>query len=210
MGLAAFSLSNITNSLAEWLAEVLLLEGYLLYWPSLDALQTPAGIYPEYQRHHANTLLEVPEVAALLPTSRGVVTILDDDFSSPRYSTRPTDDGAVSASEDMPVPSIVVQVAHEPHGKYLGLGSRSRSRNASLTLFGLARDKPEQHFLVEVLRVALDDFAFINVLDHDNGTRDLVGSLEVHRAEVDTFQYPLGPSSRVFEFTASVGLRYDV
>lgn len=208
MALAAFTTTNLTNSMAEKLATELLSAGYLLYWLSLDALQTPDGVYLNYQANQAS-ILQDEDVAEELASSKGILTLRNDDFSFPQYPTRPTSDGAVAAPEDIPVPAIALRVQHMPNGGLLGLGSRERARFASLEMYGLARDKGEQLFLTDVLRVAFDESQFLSVLDHDAGTRASVGAVEVQGTEVGTLIYPLGPESRAFEFTLNARLRYE-
>jgi hypothetical protein len=209
MALAAYSLTNLTNSVAEVLASTLLSHDYLLYWPTLDALQTPDGVYPQYQANQAAILLSDSAVASRYNDSRGILTIRNDDFSFPQFPTRPTSDGAVLSPEDMPVPSIVLQVQHEGNGGLLGLGSRERERFASLDMYGLARDQGEQLYLVDALRVAFDESQFLTVADHDAGTKASVGLMELQRTSVGTLIYPLGPESRAFEFTLNARLRYE-
>jgi hypothetical protein len=208
MALAAFTTSNLTNSMADKLATELLAAGYLLYWLSLDALQTADGVYLNYQANQASILQDV-DVAEELASSKGILTLRNDDFSFPQYPTRPTSDGAVAAPEDIPVPAIALRVQHMPNGRLLGIGSTERARFASLELYGLARDKGEQLYLTDVLRVAFDESQFLSVLDHDAGTRASVGAVEVQRTEVGTLIYPLGPESRAFEFTLNARLRYE-
>jgi hypothetical protein len=209
MALAAYSTTNLTNSLAEHLADVLLEVGYLLYWPTLDSLQTNGGVYPEFQANQATVLQDFPEVALALSEARGILTIGSPDFSFPQYSVRPNSDGAATAPEDMPVPSIVLQVEHEANGQLLGLGSRQRARYASLSLYGLARDYGEQIYLADVLRVNFDESQFLDIRNHDVGTRDAVGAVEIQGTDVGTAIFPLGPDSKAFEFTLNARLRYE-
>lgn len=209
MGLREFSLSNLTNSLAEYLATALLDAGYLLYWPTLDALQTPDGVYPEYQENQAEILSLNTTVASRYAASRGILTVRSPDFSIPQYPTRPTEDSTVTSSEDMPIPSIVLEVEHAGNGQLIGLGSRERERYVSLDLYGLARDHGEQLYLADALRVAFDESQFLPVVNHDAGTRAPVGSVEVVGSDVGTFMYPLGPDSRAFEVTLNARLRYE-
>lgn len=208
MALAKFTTSNLTNSLAERLASELLGAGYLLFWLSLDALQTPDGVYLEYQANQAS-ILQDETVADRLASAKGILTLRNDDFSFPQYPTRPTSDGAVTSPENIPVPAIALRIEHAPNGGLLGLGSRQRARYADLSLYGLARDKGEQLYLADVLRVVFDESQFVPVLDHDAGTRTSVGAVEIQGTDVGTFIYPLGPESKAFEFTLNARLRYE-
>jgi hypothetical protein len=209
MALAAFTLSNLSNSVAETLSAALLANGYLIYWKPLDALQTPDGLYLEYQVNQAGILQSDPTVANRLAVSKGIITLRDDDFSFPEHPTRPTSDGAVVSPENISVPTIALQVEHDGNGGLLGLGSRERARFVSVILYGLARDRGEQMFLTDMLRREFDESQFIDVRDHDAGTRAAVGKVEIYGSEVGMLIYPLGAESRAFEFTLNARLRYE-
>lgn len=209
MGLAAYSTTNLTNSVADVLSERLLSAGYLLYWPTLDALQTPSGVYYEYQFNQASVFQDYPQVEGELEDSKGIITIRNDDFSIPQYVVRPNSDGANDAPEDMPVPSIVLSVEHDTNGSLLGLGLRQRERYAALNLYGLVRDRMEQIYLSDLLRVAFDESQFLEILNHDEGTREAVGAVEIQGTDVGTAIFPLGPDSKAFEFTLNARLRYE-
>jgi len=210
MALTAFTTSNLTNSLAEHLASKLLTAGYFVHWHALDALQIPSGdVYLDYQANQATILQTDATVSAALASAKGILTLRNDDFSFPQYPVRPTSDGAVAAPEDIPVPTIAVSVSHGSNGDLLGLGSTERARYADLELYGLARDAGEQMYLTDALRIAFDESQFVDVLNHDAGTRAAVGAVEIQRTNVETFIYPLGPDSKAFEFTLNARLRYE-
>jgi hypothetical protein len=208
MALSQYTLSNLINSWSEPLSSALLTAGYLLYWLPTDSLQTPDGVYPGFYGNQAAILAD-QAVAARLAAARGILTIRDDDFSFPQAPVRPNTDGSVAAPEDVPVPTMALAVAHGLNGQLLGLGSRERARYAEVLLLGLARDRGEQRFLVDLLRVVFDETQFMPVRDHDAGTRALIGHAEVMRTEVASEQYPKQADSMVFEFTLSARLRYE-
>lgn len=209
MALAKYSLTNLTNSFADRLSTEMLTAGYLLYWPSIDSLQTLDGVYPQYMANQASILTSNATVAARYTASKGVLTIRNDDFSFIQFPTRPTSDGAVVSPENVPIPSVVVHIQHDPNGGLLGLGSTARNRFASLDVYGLARNRGEQIYLSEVLRVAFDESQFLSIVDHDAGTRAPVGKVELQRTDVNQAIYPLGPDSMAFEFTLNARLRYE-
>lgn len=209
MGLEKYSLTNVTNSVAEYLASTLLTAGYLVYWPTLDAIQTPDGVYTGFQADQGSLWYDNPTAEGRLAASRGIVTLRNDDFSFPQFPVRPTSDGTVASFEDFQVPSVTLHLDHDVSGIPLGLGSRQRVRYLSLDLYGLARDYGEQLFLLETLRVAFDDATFVSIVDHDAGTRAAVGKVEVQRTDVGKFIYPLKADSRAFEVTLNARLRYE-
>jgi hypothetical protein len=64
-------------------------------------------------------------------------------------------------------------------------------------------------FLADLLRVAFDESQFVPIHNHDDGTRDLVGSAELQRMSVSTAIYPQHGASTVYEFTVNARLRYE-
>jgi hypothetical protein len=208
MGLAAYSTSNLTNSVAEHLGGVLLGAGYLVHWMTIDALQVPNQVYPGF-RDGGGAILETPAVALLFAASRGIITIRDDDFSFPQYPVRPTSDGFAVALEDVSVPTIAVSVRPGRNGRLLGLGSKQRERFALVALLGLARDKGEQMYLADVLREGFDESEFVPILDHDTGTAAAVGAVEIVSSTVDTFTHPLDQESQVFEVALTATILYQ-
>jgi hypothetical protein len=209
MALVAYTTSNVANSVAEYLAKVLLDAGYLIHWHGLDALQTPAAVYPQYQAGGAAILQDVPEVRDLLPTTKGIIALRDDDFSIPTYPVRPNSDGAVVAPEDVPIPTIALKILPSRNGRFQGLGSKERERRSSLLLYGLARDAGEQSHLADLLRVAFDEYELIPIKDHDESTLAVIGVGELIGTSVDTDTYPLGPANKAFEFTLNARLVYE-
>jgi hypothetical protein len=208
MALGVYSTSNLTNSVAEYLAESLLELGYLVHWMGIDALQTPAAVYPRFRAGEGQAL-GLSAVAQVFANSRGIITIRDDDFSFPQYPVRPTSDGFAVALEDVPVPTIAVSVQPGRNGRLLGLGSKKRDRYALLTLFGLARDKGEQLFLADALRETFDQSEYLPVLNHDSGTAAPAGSVEITSSAVDTDTRPLDQESQAFEVTLTATLLYQ-
>jgi hypothetical protein len=209
MALETYTTSNVTNSVTAYLSKVLLDAGYLIHWHRLDALQTPTAVYPQYQAGGAAVLRDVPAVRDLLPITKGIIALRDDDFSFPTYPVRPNSDGAVVAPEDVPIPTIALKILPSMNGRFLGMGSKERERRSSLLLYGLARDAGEQSHLADVLRVAFDEYELIPIKDHDGGTLGVVGVGEVLGTNVDTFTYPSGPASKAFEFTLNARLVYE-
>lgn len=208
MGLAQYSLSNQSNSVAEYLAAELLAKGYLLYWQSLDALQTPAGLYGNFYEDQAE-ILQDEDVAAALSTSRGILSILNMDAADPKPLKRPTNDGTVSAAVDLPIPSITIAVEHLPNGSLLGLGSLVRDRYTDLQLIGYARSFEEQLYLTEVLRVRFDESLYIPMYDHDAGTRASLRAVEIQDTLVQTRVVPLESDVQAYEIALTARLRYE-
>lgn len=208
MGLAQYSLTNFGNSVSVYLASTLVDAGYLIYWKPTDTLQVGSSAYPGYFENQ-ETILNEPAVAAAVTAGRGIVSLLNQDFSFPEFPVRPTSDGTVAAPEDAPVPLLSVQFEHGPNGQLRELGSRVRWRRADLLVLGYARTFEEQLYLANVLRTAFDEGLFLAIRDHDAGTRALIDDVEIVEAEVLTDTFPLKPDAMVYEVSLSARLRYE-
>jgi hypothetical protein len=208
MGLAQYSLSNQSNSLAEYLATELLAKDYLLYWRTIDALQTPDGVYGSFFANQS-TILADPDVADALAASRGILTVLNMDAADPTLLKRPTSDGGVIAPVDVPLPSIVIAVAHLPNGELLGLGSRLRERFTDLQLVGYARSFEEQLYLTETLRARFDESLFVPMYDHDAGTRAVIPAVEIQDVAFYSAVVPLEADVQAYEIALTARLRYE-
>lgn len=207
MALVQYSLTNLGNSASVLLAKALGDAGYLLYWKPTDALQVGSNVYPHFFENQEATL-SIPAVAAAFSAARGIVSILNQDFSFPEFPVRPTTDGTVAAPEDAPVPLMSVVVQHGANGEYLELGSKTRWRTATLNVLGYARSFEEQLYLANVLRTAFDEGLFLTLEDHDAGTRAPIDSVEIVEAEVQTDTYPLKSDAMVYEVSLSARLGY--
>lgn len=208
MGLAQYSLSNQSNSIAEYLATELLAKDYLLYWRTIDALQTPDGVYGSFFANQS-TILADPDVAEAVSASRGILTVLNMDTADPSLLKRPTSDGGVITPVDVPLPSIVIAVAHLANGELLGLGSRLRERFTDLQLVSYARSFEEQLYLTDTLRGRFDEALFIPMFDHDAGTRAVIPAVEIQDVAFYSAVVPLEADVQAYEIALTARLRYE-
>ena len=208
MALSQYSLSNLSNSLGEYLAQVCLDAGYLIYWKPTDVLQTPDGFYPQFYVNQDALLLNTT-VRGRFGDSRGMMTLLNQNSSIPEFLTRPTTDGSLAAPDEVPVPAIWLSVDHLPNGSLRGIGSKVRWRYGDLSVTGYARTFDEQLFLANVLRGAFDDSEFVVIRDHDAGTRAVVDSVEIQGPEVLTSTFPLKSDTMMYEVALTARLCYE-
>lgn len=208
MALQQYSLSNLGNSVAEYLTTALLDAGYLIYWRPIDALQTAAGLYPSWFANQS-TIMADSGVAAQYAASRGIITILDMDSAQPSVSTRPTSDGSVSDPEDIPVPSLTIAIQRLSNTGLVELGTKRQHRSALLQLIGFARNLEEQNYLADLLHQLFDDWTHIQLQDHDAGTKAPVGLLDVVNTSILAQIAPLGNDEQVYEIALSSELRYE-
>lgn len=208
MALAQYSLTNLANTVSEYLAEALLDRGYLVYWRPIDALQTADGVYPSWFENQSAILADA-QVAAEFAASRGIFSILDMDSALPGLSTRPTSDGTVTDPEDVPVPSLTVVVEHLPNTGLVELGTKKQYRSTLLQLVGYARNMEEQNFLADLLRQLFDDWTHIRLLDHDAGTKAPIGLVDVTETRLTTVVAALRKDEQVYEIALSSELRYE-
>lgn len=203
----AFSETNIANSMAVVVAAELLADSRLIYWYGVDALQTPDGTYRQYQANAA-TYLQDPTVAARMSSSLGLVTLKGKSDSKVVVPVRPTGDGSTPAQNEVAPPYIAVDVGAPFAGAFSGLGDRERSWTRQVSLYGVARNEAEQTYLRDHLGWWLDESSFVDILDHDSGTQDLVGSVELLGVVVDSAIIYTSPSASRFEFIWNAHVKY--
>jgi hypothetical protein len=208
MALAQYSLSNFGNSIAEYLTAALIQDGYLIYWRSIDSLQTADGVYPNWYANQTTIMADV-DVAAEYAASRGIMSILDMDSAQPAVSTRPTSDGSVVDPEDVPVPSLTIAIQHLPNQGLVELGTKKQTRSVLLQLIGFARDLEEQNYLADLLRILFDDWTHVTLQDHDAGTKAPVSLVDVVNTRMLTHITPLGKDEQMYEIALSSELRYE-
>src|SRR3954467_11894978 len=112
MALAQWSETNLTATVAQYLADLLVAAGYIIYWLPTDALQTGSGWYYGWTANFA-TYDADPTVQTLLTTAKGMVTLKGKTTAKPVYPTRHTVDGSVSAEDELQVPHLSVEVDGE-------------------------------------------------------------------------------------------------
>lgn len=208
MALAQYSLPNLANSVASYLGDILLANGYLLIHKSTDMLRTPDGYYPNYFAAQS-AILSDPTVAGRVQASRGFLCLLDQDTAIPEYPVRPTSDGFLISKEDVPVPALWITVDHFPNGSLREIGSKRRFRYCDLAVLGYAKDYQEQLFLADLLRTAFDETLYIPLHDYAAGTLSLVGTLEVQSPDVNVSTFPLNIESKVHEVALTATLCYE-
>lgn len=208
MALAQYSLSNFGNTISTYLAEALLADGYLIYWKTLDGVQTADGLYPGWFENQAAILAD-PDFAAEYAASRGILTILDMDSAQPAVSSRPTSDGSVSDPEDVPIPSLTVVVRHSPTMGLVELGTKRQHRMTLLQVVGFARNLEEQNHLADLLRILFDDWTHIMLQDHDASTRANISLVDVVDTQLFMQIAPTASDQQVYEIALSSELRYE-
>lgn len=208
MALAQYSLSNFGNTISTYLAEALLEDGYLIYWKTLDGVQTADGLYPGWFENQAAILAD-PDFAAEYAASRGILTILDMDSAQPAVSSRPTSDGSVSDPEDVPIPSLTVALKPFPNRGLVELGTKRQRRTMLLELVGFARNLEEQNHLADLLRVLFDDWTHVMLRDHDAGTQANVSLLDVVDTQLFMQIAPTASDQQVYAIALSSELRYE-
>jgi len=193
---------------ATYLAARLVTDGYLIHWRSLDALQTPAGLYTGWGEGQS-TIMGITAVATAYASSRGIISVLDGDLAVPARAVRPTVDGETSSPEAVPIPSVTVSTRHGTNGELNEIGSRRRERWAMLSVVGYGRDLSESMYLVDRLRDWFDELTDVPLQNHDNGSLTLIQRMEVHDCAVTSAVIPLKHEAQVYEIALSASLRYE-
>lgn len=206
--LKAYSETNLTSSLAVYLATQLLADGYLIYWHTIDAVQTPDAWYYNWSTD-ASTRLADPTLAAQVAAAVGLLTIAGKPTAKPIFPVRHTLDGSVPSENEVAVPYLSVEVDAERPGDFSGLGDRVRERFRTLVIYGHARDDKEQSYLRDALVRWFDDAAFIPVQDYDAGTATVFDEVECQLPLADSATVNVEPEATRYEVILNTRLRYE-
>jgi hypothetical protein len=205
--LAKMSEANVANSLSLYLAGQLLAAGYLLYWHTIDSVQTNVGWYNEYSTKQA-TYLADSTFAAQVAAAKGLITLRGRTPANPTFITRLTNDGTVPIEDsEVPVPLWSVAISTPVIEQNLELGSGLRWRLRGLSIRGFARDEREQSIFVDLLSEWLDQDKIVTVNDHDAGTLAQVGTIQVLNPASNT-STSLDAEATTFAFQFNARLEY--
>lgn len=176
-----FSEKNVENSVATYLAAQLLAAGWLVYWQERDALETEAGYYAAYSQYvaSASAYPSGAAVSTALAEARGVLTLRGKVPANPRFVTRPSSSGAVTATDEVCIPAFAIALDPTVPLTDYELGSTLKFRGRHLLLFGFASTTDERADLADYLSAWFDSHTPITVLDHKAGTLAEVGDVSV-------------------------------
>lgn len=161
-----FSERNILNSIALFFAEKLLEAGYLVYWHTIDAVQTPDGMYTNYTATSATYLLD-PVFSGRISTAKGLVAVTEGETAFPRFPTGPTTTGAVSTADRVQVPCFGIDIGPDVALQPYEHGTDLRWRVRSLFIEGRARNRTELTWFADKLAMWFDEDVLVGVEDHD-------------------------------------------
>jgi hypothetical protein len=204
-----YSESNISASLATFLANQLLAEGYVVYWYGIDAMQTQDGWYYDWSANFA-TLSTDLVVAPRLANARGMITLMGKTTAKRVYPARPTSEGSPSSDEEAQVPYLTLVVEGERPGTFSGLGDRMRERFRDLIVYGALRDETEQSYIRDQLVRWFDDTTFLPLLDYDGGTLAEFDNVESQLPMATAMIVGVAPEASRYEVLLNAQLRYEV
>lgn len=207
MSATSYSYQNVLNSLSVYLADQLLAAGWLVYWHTLDAVQTGAGLWStwstSYATWHAN-----PTFAASLAASRGILTLRGPVPANPTFITRLTSEGLLGNPDQIVVPSLCLDLDPAAALKPWELGDSGVAlRGRTLFLFGYLRTIEEQKLLADHVADWFDLHRRVDVVDHAQGS-GTVGLLIPTRTHIEADFNFSGPEVETFALEATVRLEY--
>lgn len=202
-----YTTSNVSNSLATYFAERLLVAGYLVYWHHRDMVQTTDGTYYQYSTSYV-TYLADPTFLSRYSAAKGIVTITDHVPAVPRHIIRPTTDGSVGPAESVTVPVLSIEIGDAVPLASYEAGSSLKWRTRHLVIDGYARSKDESARLADLLAVWFDEEVQRDVNDHDAGTQAVVGPIRVADMRVDRADFLDEAEERRFEVLLNARLEY--
>jgi hypothetical protein len=186
----------------------LLSAGYLLYWHSIDALQTPDGFYFQYSTQQA-TYLADSLVSSRMAAARGLLTVKDADAANPVRLVRPTSDGTVGSQGAIQLPELVIEIVGFSPGVLVELGSRIRRRQVLCAIYGWVRNRAEMQWMTRQLREWFDCCLIVPIYDHDAGTQALIGQAEIIAADAGSMVVGQGAEAETFEVLLSMRLEFE-
>lgn len=205
--LTDFSNFNIANSVALYLAEVLLTGNYLVYWADRDVVQTPDGWYAGYRQNHVTYLADAT-FGARATAAVGMMTLVSAYPTEPRFIARPTGDGSPLGQDEVAVPTMSVDIGPPIVGPYAEVGSRERWRYRQLSIEAFVRTAQEQKRLEEVLEQSLVEDEPLTIQDHDAGTLATVDTVSPQRVTIVRGVEIHEADSRAFQVLANALLEY--
>lgn len=183
-----WSETNFSNSIAVALASNFVTAGYLIYWFEQDAVQTPDGWYGAYSAFQATTYATDAQFQGRLAAAKGLVTVRGKLTAAPTFVTRPNSSGLVPVrdSNQIMVPALAIEVTPQTPLSQFELGTTNKWRARAILVHGFARDGAEQGVFADLLSDWFDEYVTIDILDHDAGTRALLGTVLVERPKTAT------------------------
>lgn len=208
MAIGGYSVNNVATSLAYVLANVLLGQGYLLYWTESDVVQvSPTVLKYNYSTSQATYLADSGYQAALA-ASRGLLTIRPEKSAIERVLVRPTVDGTVEDQSAVKIPALSLTVGVMVSGANYELGGQRKWRLRALAVEMYARSLGEQTDFADTVSETFDNNTPVDVLDHDTGTMAVVGSVLVQRPIASRETSPDGEAATTYKVTLNAVLEY--
>lgn len=186
----SYSHKNVSNSVATFLADVLVAEGYLVYWHEIDTLQASTAWYPSY---YANATLYAADATlqGLIAAAPAIVTLRGEIPTNPTYLTRLPHDGLLGDPAALVLPVLAVGCGDAVPVVNYELGTPLKWRVRRLSVQGALRTQDEQKRLADLLSVWLDNDTMVTVEQHDgSATRAPVGEVRLTRVSVTTSTLP--------------------
>lgn len=204
---ARFSERNILNSLAVYLAPKLMELRYLIYWHARQAVQTPDGLYTDWEANR-ETYMADPVFAAQWAGAQGLMTVVTGTSAVPRFVQRLIDDASVGPADVVTVPVISLELAGVlPTGNY-EIGSTRKWRARHLIVDCYVRDEAEQAKVQDALSLWFDAELPLTVRDHDAGDLSEVGLASVMDPVVLTTSFPQDAEATTYEVLLNARLIY--
>jgi hypothetical protein len=209
---AQFSTTNISNSIALYLAANFLAKGYLVYYHARDAVQintTSTGWYRNWSQNKA-TYLAPGTFATAWAAAKGVVTFVEAFPAEPRYTQRLISDTSIGAAGEITLPAISIDVRPEGGQDNYELGTKLKWRHRHLILESYTRDLTEQVRFQDWFNLWFEQDTYLDIADHDAGTAAAIGQIDIVQPSVDAERFPQSTDATLYQVLLNALMMYVV
>lgn len=202
-----YSTRNVSNSLSIVLADKLLAFGYIIYWPSVSAVQTLDGWYYQWNTAYASYAADSTFMAAW-NNAKGLLSLVDHLPTEPRFVERPiTVVGTIPQSEVL-IPALSLEIGSAVEIYNAEIGSDLKWWNRHLLVEGYVRDRNEAAEFADKLGIWFKGDTTYDISDQDAGSFAAIGDVQVLDTVVEYEIHTEGSIQETYHVICNARLEY--
>lgn len=200
-----YSERNVENSVGVYFASQLKAMNYLVYWYSIDAVETPDGLYTNYSLNQDSYLADATFLGRA-NAAVGLATLVEGDTELPVFLGSAPGDGTVAPQGKALVPSFGIAIGPDVVLRPFEHGSLLKWRVRVLTIDARLRDKTELQTMSDKFAAWFFEDICIDVADHDGN--EPTDSVRVTRTNIVKDIVPDGGEAERFQVELMARLEY--